>query len=917
MPVDRMPSPPRLALRLVDLRLPADLAESVAGDLEEEYRSRAVPSWGRVVADLWFWGQVLALRTGAVRREHRRLESTRPAWRGEGPQPMGIQQHDPWRWMPMRPDDLKYAIRRLARSPGFTFVAVLSLALGIGANTAIFSLVNAVLLRHLPVRAPEEMVEVYTSDSGGYQFATSSYPDFVDIRDNAGDVFSDVIGSRTFITRMDRGDEPEVVFGELISWDYFQALGVPMAVGRSFLPEEDATPGSHPVVIIGYRTWLRQFGGAPDVIGQEVRLNGRPFTIVGVAPEAFTGSMPVMVTSMYAPLMMTNELMGGLNGDTDQLARRGSRSMLLKARLKPGISAEQAGEALSALAAGLAEQYPETNEHRTMSLIPSGDVALHPLVDRALVPVAALLLAVVGLALLIACANLASFLLARAEDRRKEIAIRLALGAGRGSLIRQLLVESTLLALVGGAAGFLLALWTLNLLQSFRPPLPVPVDFDISLDRTVLWFTAAVSVLAGLAFGLAPALQATNPDVAPTLKNEGTGGGKPRRFGLRNSLVVVQVSLSFVLLIGAGLFVRSLQKAQRIDPGFDTGPAALIWPMPEMSGYDTEEKRRIFTETFEERLLAHPAIDAVAQADMIPLGGGVQTNSYILPGVPSNSPDGDHDIDGATVTPGFFGGMGIPILRGRGFTKDDVEGEDVVIVNEAFVSRFYPGEDLVGRTIQNRGGSPLRIIGISGTTKIRTLGEAPRPAVYRLDGQANYLPLQVVVRGRATSERLLEATRQVLDELDPDMVVMDAKTMNEHLALMLFPPRMAALLLSVFGALALTLAAIGIYGVVSYSVSKRTREMGIRRSLGATTRDIVGMAVAGGMRLVAIGGVVGIVLAAAVTWSISRFLYGIGATDLITFAAIPLILSAVAFVAAWVPARRAGAVDPVRALRTE
>jgi predicted permease len=812
-------------------------------------------------------------------------------------------------------EDLKYALRRLVRSPGFTFTAVLSLALGIGANSAMFSLVNSVLIRDLPVRAPEELVEVYTSESDGYPYATSSYLDYADLRDES-DVFSAVVGSRTFISRLDGGGEPMVVFGELVSGDYFQVLGVPMALGRPFLPEEDVTPGSHPVVILGYQTWMQQYGGRRDVLGETVRLDNRAFTVVGVAPEAFTGTMPVMVTSMYVPLMMTNELMGGLTG-SDQLGRRQSRSMFLKARLKPGTTADQADAALQAFGASLAERFPDSNENRSLTLLPSGDVSLHPLVDGALLPVAGLLLTVVGLVLLIACANLASFLLARAEDRRKEIAVRLALGASRGALVRQLLVETTLLAILGGAGGLLLANWTVGLLMSFQPPLPIPVDFDISLDRTVLWFTAGVSLLAGIAFGLAPALQATNPDVAPTLKNEGTGGGRPRRFNLRSSLVVVQVAFSFVLLIGAGLFVRSLQKAQLIDPGFDTGPAALIWPMPEMSGYDTEEERRTFTETLEERLLAHPAVEAVAQMDMVPLGAGVQTASFVLPGVPSETPDGDHDIDNASVTPGYFGGMGIRILRGRGFQPADVDGERVIVVNDAFVSRFYPGEDLVGRTIETRGGTPLRIVGIAATTKIRTLGEGPRPAVYQLNGQTTYLPLQVVIRGRGTSAELLAAGRQVLRDLDPDMVVMDAKTMNEHLSLMLFPPRMAALLLSVFGGLALTLSAIGIYGVVSYAVSKRTRELGIRMSLGASARDVVAMAIRGGMRLVVIGGVVGVVLAAAVTWSISSFLYGIGSTDLATFAVIPLILAGVALFAAYVPARRASSVDPVRALRSE
>jgi predicted permease len=373
-----------------------------------------------------------------------------------------------------------------------------------------------------------------------------------------------------------------------------------------------------------------------------------------------------------------------------------------------------------------------------------------------------------------------------------------------------------------------------------------------------------------------------------------------------------------VLLIGAGLFVRSLQKAQRIDPGFDTGPAALIWPMPEMSGYETDEERRLFSQALQERLLAHPAVSGVAQADILPLSAGMQTKPYILPGVPSDSPEGDHDIDASTVNPAYFDVMGIALVRGRGFTEADVDGDPVVIVSEAFGNRFYPGEDVVGRIIQTRGGDAIRIIGVASDVKVRTLGEDPRPFVYGLQGQrGTFLGLQVVVRGVGTGQELLAAARGVLRELDPDVAVMEAKTMNDHLALMLFPPRMAALLLSVFGGLALTLAGIGIYGVVSHAVSKRTRELGIRMSLGASAGDVVRMAVGGGMRLVFIGGAVGVLLAVAVTWSIASFLYGIGTTDVVTFAAIPAILCAVALFAAYLPARRASTVDPVRALRSQ
>lgn len=905
--------PPRLAAALVRGRLPEDLADVILGDLEEEYHRRVLPSLGRARADLWFWGQVVGLRTGPLRRVSRRLRAMRPTWERNRPRRVGSDEPDLWSRMPMRPEDLKYALRRLARSPGFTLVAVLSLALGIGANTAMFSVVNAVLLRSLPVEDPERLVEVYTSDSNGYAAATTSYPDFLDLRES-NDVFEAVVGERTVIARIERDGEPGVAFGEVVSADFFDALGVRMALGRSFLAEEDAAPMAAPVVVLGHRTWVEEYGADPGIVGHTVRLSGRPFTVVGVAPEAFNGTFPVLVTGFYAPFAMSGAFLGG---EDEQRTQRGSRSMFLKARLRPGVTVEQANAWLETFSAGLAERYPESNENRVMSVVPSGDVSIHPLIDKAMVPVAALLLGVVGVVLLIACVNLASFLLARAEERRKEIAIRLALGAGRAALVRQLLVETVLLGLLGGVAGIVLARWTLDLLLGLQPPIPVPIELDVSLDHTVLYFTLAVSLAAGLLFGLAPALQATSPDIAPTLKDGAGRRGKLRRFDLRSTLVVTQVAFSFVLLIGAGLFVRSLQKARAIDPGFYTGPAAMVTPMLELSDHRTDEQRLAFHRALEERLLADPAIDLVAQVDRLPLGMSIHTSGFVFPDVPSERPDGSWEIDVTRVAPGYFEVMELPIVQGRAFIAEDVHGEPPVIVSEAFVSRFGRGREVVGSTIERSGGGELRIVGVARDTKVRTLGEAPRPHVYQLQGQGAVADMSFVVRGRASAPRLLAAAQRALKELDPDVPLFEAKTMDEHLSLMLFAPRMGALLLSVFGGLALLLSAVGIYGVVSYAVAKRTREMGIRMSLGASARDIVGMAVGGGMRLVLAGGGVGVVLAGAVTWSLQRFLYGIGPTDLVTFAAIPLILTGVALVAAFVPARRASMVDPTEALRSE
>ncbi len=906
-------APPRLAARWLSRRLPHEVSDAIAGDLHAEYVERGEIGHSRLRRQSWYWWQVLTLRYGGLRRGARRLQAIRPTYERAGPGRGTAPDPDVWRMIPVHPSDVRYALRRLLRTPAFTAVAVASLALGIGANTAMFSIVNAVLIRDLPVTDPHELVEVYTSDSDGTTQATSSHPDYMDLRAEEG-VFENVVGSRTTIARIDSDTGPQVAFGELVSWDYFQTLGVTMALGRSFVAEEDETPGTHPVAILGHRSWVREFGADPGVLGSSLVVNGRPYTVIGVAPEAFTGSMPVLVTGFYTPLMMTNELMpGGL----DQISRRGSRSMFLKARMADGVTVEQANAALLAFSRGLEERYPDTNEARLMSAVPSGDVALHPMVDRVLTPVAGLLLGVVGLVLLIACANLASFLLARAEDRRREIAVRLALGAGRGRLVSQLMVETTLLALLGGVAGLVLAQWTVRGMMAFQPPLPVPIDVEISLDRTVLLFTAGVSLVAGVLFGLAPALQSTNPDVASTLKNEATGGRRGR-FNLRNALVVGQISFSFVLLIGAGLFVRSLQHAQHIDPGFDIGPGAVVWPMPELSGIEGPDETRAFYEEFERRLLAEPTVRAVALADRLPLGAQVQAEEYILPGVPSESPSGGYDIDNAHINPGYFDAMSVAIVQGRAFNAQDVEGERVVIVSEAFVDRFYPGEEMVGRTLGEMGGRQLRIVGVAADAKVRTLGEDPRPFVYELQGQATYFGMQVVVRGSGSSEELVAVTERVLGEVAPEMVLFEsAKTIDEHLALLLFPPRMAALLLSIFGGLALLLAAIGIYGVVSHTVAKRTRELGIRMSLGASARDVVRMAVGGGMRLVLVGGVIGVALAAAGSWSLSRYLFAISSTDFVTFGTIPILLCVVALLAAWVPARRASAVDPVSALRAE
>ena len=894
------------------LLIPPRHREAFLGDLLEEYQDFVVPERGPGAARVWLWAT--AFRGAALGFGHRIKDGLRGVGRAFGfGRPSGSSERPNRGHMDILSQDLRYALRRLARSPGFTLVAVLSLALGIGANTAIFSVVNSLLLRGLPVEAPEELVEIYQSEDD-YAYLTLSYPDYADLRDS-NEVFSDVVAYYLFMAMTDRDDGSEATLSnmEVVTGNYFSMLGVRPVLGRGFLPEEGATPGTHPVMVLGHGYWQSEFGGDPGVMGTSVRLNGHVFTVVGVAPESFKGMYPGLVPDFYVPMMMSDEL-EFVSGS--RFERRGTRNLFAKGRLRPGVTVEQARDAVLAFSMALAEEYPDTNEGRLMTILPSEDVSVHPFVDKALVPVAGLLLTVVGLVLLIACANLASFLLARAADRQKEIAVRLALGARRGTLVRQLLTETVLLAGLGGATGIVVAKWTIAALLSFQPPIPIPINLDITIDRQVLLFTLGISILAGMFFGLVPALQSTKPDVAPTLRDEGRTTGSRGRFNLRNSLVVAQVALSLVLLIGAGLFVRSLQKAQAIELGFYSGPAAIVWPNLEMSGL-SEEEGRAFQLELKDRLSAIPGVTGVAMASRIPLGANIRTMGVLPEGV-EPLPDRDsYDVDATNVGDDYFEAMDVPLLRGRAFSAGDgAESTPVVIVSEAFARRFWPGEDPIGKTVEVRGRT-LEVVGLARDSKVRTLGEERRPYIYFTARQSYDPGLMYVVRGGGSASQMVAQSRAALKELRPGLVILDIMTMTEHLAFMLFPPRMAALLLSVFGGLALSLSAIGLYGLVSYAVARRTREVGIRMSLGADAGSVTRMVVGGGMRLVIVGSVIGLAISGAVTWLISGFLYGIEATDVATFLGIPVLLIGVALLAAYVPARRASRVNPVEALRSE
>ena len=889
--------PPRFARALLERLLAAGPhRDALLGDLHEEFLKHA--SHRPVVARLryCFDAAGIAWRYGSSRSTRRIRERMK---RGD--------------WMDDLWMNLRYAMRRLARSPLFTAVAVLSLALGIGANTAIFSIVNAVVLRDLPYEDPESLVDVYVSMQG-FSHGPLSFPDEQDLRRDARDVFADVAGSAFSLVQADVDGGAEMLPAEGVTGNYFAMTGVRPAAGRLFTDEDHVAKGAHPVVVLGHGFWQRRYGGDPAVVGREIRLAGRPYTIVGVVERAYAGQLRGLAPDLFFPILMYEDLQQGAG----VLDGRGNHGFFTKARLAPGVTLERAEQALARIAATYEERYPESwGPIDGFRLVPTAEVIMNPMIDRVLLPAIAMVMVVVGLVLLIACANLASFLLARAADRRKEIALRLALGARRGSLIAQLLTETTLLALIGGAAGLVLANVALDALLAADLPLPFPITLDLAPDRVVLAFTLLVSLAAGVFFGLAPALQSTTPDVSSTLRDESAGGGRSRGASIRNALVVAQVGVCVVLLTTAGLFLRSLMASSSIDPGFGSEPAALLSVGIPEDRYEDEEAR-LFLEEYVQRVAALPGVRAV----------GVTGNLHLNPlntslarvnveGVEPPPGQDFHQVDTAPVDEGFLDAAGIALLEGRGFDATDVaDGESVVLVNEAFQRRFFPDESAVGRTVRVRD-TDARVVGVVATARIRQIGEEPRPFLYANLRQSFARFVTVVARtaGDAgpTGPAMLEAARA----MDPAVLVIEATTMERHLSLQLLPRRLGASIVAGFAALALLLASIGLYGLVSYAVARRAREVGIRLSLGAEASRVVWMLAGGGMRLVAVGGALGLVASAALAQLLSRLLYGVPPVDPVTFTTVPLVLGGVALLAAWIPARRASRVDPSEALRSE
>jgi len=813
--------------------------------------------------------------------------------------------------------DLRYAARMLWRQPGFTAVAVLSLALGIGANTAIFSIIDSIFFQTVPVRQPSRLVELFTTDRHNPGLLGISRLNAIDYGRQVPALSGVAHDTFVPITLGSSGrEQPEIVTGQMVSTNYFSLLGLKPALGRFFLPEENQVPDRDPVAVLGDAIWRTRFGADPRILGRSIRMDGTPFTVVGVMPRAFTGLITGVRIDVWVPTMMHHLVM-----PLDTLVFDHRRALMFSAfgRLAPGATIAQAQVQANAVARRLQQAYPMPDAGRGVRLVPLNEALLNPNARALFTRIAVVLMAIVGLVLLIACANVANLLLARAAARRREIAVRVSLGAGRRRLGRQLMTESVLLALLGGALGLLVGVWVRDLIWGLRPPGPFAMQLGPAVDGRVLAFTFGVAIVTGLLFGLAPAIQGTRPDLVADLKDRSSQVSDiSGRLSLRKTLVVLQVALSFAALIGAGLFVRSLQNAERIAPGFRTHDVAVLNFNLQAAGY-RDARGRAFDRQVLDRVAGLPGVRRASLSTVLPMAGGGLGRTIILEGRAAPPGGSGLVVLTSSVTPGYFDVMRIALRRGRLFAPTDVAGAPgVAIVNEAMVRRFFPAGNAVGQRFRFYGqDAPLEIVGIVADNEFGSVGEPPRPCVYvPLDqGDMGQVWLEVWTSGH--TQAALGTVRSVVQGLDRDLPLTGLSTMGQQVRSALWGPRMGAALLGAFGLLALVLAAIGLYGVMAYLVTQRTPEIGVRMALGATARDVRRLIVRQGMALALAGIVVGLLAGLALARVESRLLYGVGTVDVPTYLVVPVVLAGVALLATLLPARRATRIDPLAALRHE
>ncbi len=800
--------------------------------------------------------------------------------------------------------DFRLAFRRLKQSPGFALAAIITLALGIGANTVTFSAINKLLLRPLPVELPEELVSLNSNRAG----ANQSYPNYKDLRDR-NQSLAGLIAMRVAPVNMSQNGNNAHVWGYEVTGNYFEVLGVPALLGRTLTPADDQKIGAHPVVVLSYNSWRSRFAGDPGIIGKPVKINGLAYAVLGIMPSGFFGTELIFRPEFWVPVAMEQQIEPG----NPWINERFDWNLWTVARLKPGVTRQQAESDLNNVAAQMGREIPDLQGLR-IYLTPPGLVG--DTLRGGVIGFAAVLMGLAGLVLLIACTNLASLLLARASDRAREIALRLALGAGRWRLVRQLLSESLLLSLAGASVGFLLAVWLVDGLAAWRPPVDIPITMDFAIDRRVLAFTAAAGLLTTLLFGLAPALQAARTDLITALKNAAFNT-RFRSWHLREILVTWQIALSVVLLVGTVLVVRSLQRALTINLGFNPQNAVAVAVDLGLAGYD-ETRGREFQHRLIEKVSALPGITSASLANSLPLSLDQSSTSVYGEGKPVPRPGETPNSHYYMVGAGYFRAMETRLVAGRALDQHDQKNtRPVAIVNQALAARLFPNENALGKRFRAGSSDWTEIVGIVEDGKYLSLSDTQKLALFWPVSQHYNANTTVVARSSLPPEQVVRMIQQAVHDLDPTLPFYQAGSLDDHLRLPLLPARLAASMLGAFGILAIVLAATGVYGVMAYAVSRRKREIGIRIAIGASRSQVMRLVLIRTSVLLAVGTVLGTLGALAIGGQFAPILYGVSPRDPVTFALAALLMAAIAFTAAWLPARRATLIEPSSALREE
>jgi predicted permease len=809
--------------------------------------------------------------------------------------------------------DVRYGLRTIVKAPGFAFIAILTLALGIGANTTIFSWINSTLLNPVPgLSSPGEVMALSLGKSSDNAFPFT-YPDYQAMRDGQQSFSGLAVYNFPTPMSLTGKGKPERAWAVLTSANYFDVLGVRPILGRTFLPGEDEKPNGSPVAVISYKLWQTHFARDPKVIGLTVDINQHRYTIVGVTPPTFQGSQTGLRSDVWVPISMQEQILP----EQDLLHDHHFFWLFQLGRLKPGVSLDQAREEMTLRITREAKNYPQEHKgHNTVMVSPLWRAPFSAnAIFSLLLP---MLMAIAGVVLLLACANVANLMLVRSVSRRREIAIRMSLGASRWRLVRQLLIESLVLSFVGGAVAMLITLWTAGSMARFMPPMDFPFLLNIRADRTVLIATMVISLLTGVIFGILPALRASGEAPASVLKDEsGSSSGARGKGRLAGGLVVAQISLSLLLLVCAGLFIRSFLSAQQIDPGFNPRSVFLVSFDLFPAGYK-EEAGIEFDRQLMTKLAALPGVQSVALTSRVPLGFGGGSTSVKPQGYVEQANE-SMEVQVGIVSPNYLKTMQIPLRNGREFTNQDTkQTQRVAIVNQDFVDRYWPHQEAIGKQVKSDLTNEFfTVVGVARNTKVNTLNEAPTPFIYLPMYQVYRPSLMITARTSGDPLSYAESVKKAVQELNGDVVIFDATTLEVREQLASFVQRLAGTFVGAFGLLALVLAAVGIYGVTSYTTRQRTHEIGIRMALGATRNDVLKLVLGQGLRLTLIGVGLGLALSFGLTRFLSSQLLGVTSTDLVTFLSVALLLCAVAMVACYIPARRAIHVDPLVALRYE